>query len=246
VGGLGVAITVPATRRSLRRRWLIALALAMTAAGLLALAGWKANAHARASALQHDGVRTDATIVAVLATPVGRGRVPDGSVRIRFDAANQSLESSVYVGGAVVDYRPEQEVQVVYDPSDPRRVELLGVTTFGPGVPVVPPLAAGVLLAAMALVAGKHARQIGRVVRKEQWQPVKSQLVQVPQSFGFRQGSRTLLVLETPGGAVTVEPVGLSRVDPTFSPEAWVAGLDAAPMVLAAPGGSHLVPVRRR
>jgi hypothetical protein len=137
-------------------------------------------------------------------------------------------------------------VRVVYDASDPTRVELLGVGGSRGGVPVLVPLALGTMLAGMAFVAGRHARRIGRVVRNHPWRPVRSRLVYVPQTFGFRQYSRTLVVLETPGGAVTVEPVGLGRVDPTFEPEALLAGLGTATMVLAAPGGGHVVAVRSR
>jgi hypothetical protein len=239
------AINLPATRRSLRRRWLVVVALAVVAAALLALAGWKAHSDARSVALQRDGVQADATVQAVLARPTGRGQIPDGSVVVRFEA-DQPRESTIYVGGAVTDFQAGQPVTVVYDPSDPTRVELLGVKTSGPGVPVVPPLAGGLLLLAMALVAGRHAWRIGRVVRREAWQIVASRLVQVPQTFAFRQGSRTLVVLETAGGEVTVEPTGLSRVDPTFAPEACVAGLDARTTVLAARGGGHVIAVRRR
>ena len=73
-----------------------------------------------------------------------------------------------------------------------------------------------------------------------------SHLVQQVQSLGFRQGSRTLVVLTTTHGPVTVEPLGFGRVNPTFEPEAWVAGLDRRTMALARPGGGSVIAVRAR
>jgi hypothetical protein len=224
----------------------------MAAASLLSLTARRVHADNRASALQRRGVQADATVVAVDAQPVGRGQTLQGSVRLRFQAGGQTREATVYVGRAVGQYQPNQQVRVVYDPSDPMRVALLGKPGSARGVPPAALLGAAALLTAMALAAGRHVRQISHLVHHEPWQVVRSQLVQVPQSFGFRQGSRTLVVLDTPSGGLTVEPIGLSRVDARFAPQAWVVGLDAGTtvdtgtIVLAAPGGGHLVAVRRR
>jgi hypothetical protein len=165
-------------------------------------------------------------------------------VQVRFTVGNESHESLLYVGSAVGDYGPGQLVQLVYDPSDPTRVELVGVGDVHRGVPVLLPLVIGTALGVMALVAGRHASRIGHVVRNHPWRTVPTALVEVPQSFGFRRHARIVVVLELPGGPRTVEPIGLSRVDPTFSPEALLAGLGSARMVLAAPGGGHVVAAR--
>src|SRR6185312_16341599 len=165
---------------------------------------------------------------------VGRGNIPNGSVVVRFDVDGQSVEEPIYVGGKVTDFQRDQAVTVVYEDDEPSRAELLGIVTRGPGLPVVPALIGGVLLGGMALVAFRHALLIHRAIRHDPWQPVPSRLVQRAQSVGFRQGSRTLVVLSLPGGEVSVEPIGLGRVNPTFEPEAWVAGVDRRTMALAA------------
>jgi hypothetical protein len=151
---LGVAVTAPATRRSLQRRWLVVGALAVAGLALLLAAALRARSDVHAVALQHDGATAGATVVAVDAQPTGRGRSPDGSVVVRFDAAGQSRDASVYVGGAVARYQVGQQVTVVYDPADSTRVELQGITTAGRGIAIVPALVIGALLAAMAVVAG--------------------------------------------------------------------------------------------
>lgn len=250
--GPELAIIVPATRRSLRRRWLIALVPALAAAALLVLAASAYFEQRRSEELQRHGTQADATVVAVNSKPTGHGKVPNGSVVVRFDVGGQVLERSIGVGRNVVGYQTDQGVKIVYDPSHPTRVELLGRSTDTNAVPPLAALIGAAIFASMAVVAGRHARQISGVVRREPWQVVPTQLVQVPLSFGFRPGSRTLVVLDTPSGRLTVEPIALARVDAAFTPEAWIAGLriDTAVspgvMVLAAPGGGHLVPVRAR
>ena len=70
--------------------------------------------------------------------------------------------------------------------------------------------------------------------------------MQVPISRGFRQAARTLARLDLPSGPLLVEPTGLGRLDSTFAPEAWVAGLDGPTIVLAAPGADTVLAVRCR
>ena len=238
------AIDEGATRRSLRRRWAVVIGLAVVALGLAASAGARVRVDEGASVLQRDGRVADGTIVEVDAERVGRARVADGSVQVRFEADGQAHQSAVYVGTAVPAYHADQDVQVVYDPADLNRVELRGVTTAGRGLPATPALALGALFAAMAFVAGRHVVLIRHVLRREPWRTVASSLVQVPQSIGLRQGSRTRVVLETMAGPVTVEPVGLNRVDPGFAPEVRCAGTAGPHVVLAAPGGGHVVLAR--
>ncbi len=246
MAGLAVAMRTPATRRSLRRRWLIVAAVALAAAAVLVVAGMARRADTRAAALQHDGTRAPATVVSVDNTPFGRARLADGPVEVSFEAAGQSRQATVDVGGAVDAYTAGQAVDVVYDPADPGRVELVGVPPQRRGVPVAPPLILGVLLAAMAAVAGRHAAQIAHVLRHEGWLFVRSRLARDARTAGLRQRARTLVIVDTPGGPLTVEPLGLSRVDPGFAPEVWIAGLGARTLVLATPGGGHVVGVRRR
>ena len=237
---------MPATRRSMARRWGIVAVLALVAMGSFAAAAWVAAEDAQARRLQHEGERADGTVVVVDAQLVGRGNIPNGSVVVRFDVDGQSVEEPIYVGGKVTDFQRDQAVTVVYEDDEPSRAELLGIVTRGPGLPVVPALIGGVLLGGMALVAFRHALLIHRAIRHDPWQPVPSRLVQRAQSVGFRQGSRTLVVLSLPSGDLSVEPIGLGRVNPTFEPEAWVAGVDRRTMALAAPGGGSVIAVHRR
>lgn len=239
------AIGVPATRRSLRRRWLLVLAPVLIAGGLLGLCGWRVRADSRADAVRRHGVATDALVVAVDAQPVGRARTAAGSIRVRLLAAGASTEASIYVGPAVRQYQPGQHVRVVYDPSDPTRAEIAGSASSRRGVPAAVLVGAAALLLVMAMVAGRHARQIGQIVRHHPWVALSTRLVQVSQVIGFRPGSRTEAVLDAPTGALVVEPIGLNRLDATFAPTSWVAGPGNQRMVLAPPGGGHLVLVRR-
>jgi hypothetical protein len=241
-----LARALPATRRSMARRWAIVATLAIVGVAAFAAAAWVAREDAQARRLQHEGEQAPGTVVAVDAQLVGRGNIPNGSVVVRFDVDGQSEEQSIYVGGKVTDYQRDQAVTVVYDDDDPTRVELLGVVTRGPGLPVVPALIAGVLLSGMALVAGRHAWLIGRALRSGPWQPMPSRLEQQSQWLAFRQGTRTLVVLSRPEGELSVEPIGLGRVNPTFEPEAWIAGAGRRTMALAAPGGGSVVAVHSR
>jgi hypothetical protein len=238
------ARSVPATRRSLTRRWAIVALLVLVAVASFAAAAWVASEDAQARRLQHEGERADGVVVVVDARPVGRGNILNGSIIVRFDADGQTFEQPIYVGGKVTQYQHDQPVTVVYDDADPTHVELLGVVTRGPGLPVVPALLLGGLFLGMAIVAGRHAWQIRGAVRSGPWVRLPSHLVQQAQSVGYRQGSRTRVVLTTIDGPLTVDPIGLGRVNPTFEPEAWVVGLGRRTMALAAPGGGSVVAVR--
>lgn len=245
------AILAPATARSLRRRWSVVAAVAVLAAATLA-AGAAAFAASRADrSVGPRGVATGATVVEVVTRTVVGDRTPDGSIRVRFPLAGEPapadpVEALVDAGRAVSAYRVGDVVRIVYDPDDPGRAELEGVAVPDRGLPAAVPLALGAALAVMALVGGRRAWRIRRVVRREPWWPADSRLVELPLSSGLRAGSRTLVRLDVPSGPVLVEPAGLGRLAPTFSPEAWVAGLDGPTTVLAAPGGGHVLAVRRR
>ena len=102
------ALSVPATRRSLRRRWLVVAGLAVLAGALLITAANQQRAGPHRAALQRTGVTADGTVISVDARPVGRGRFPYGSLVVRFDAAGQLQEQPVAVGrrGGRVRGRP--------------------------------------------------------------------------------------------------------------------------------------------
>jgi hypothetical protein len=219
--------------------------------------------------LNQHGEQADAIVTEVDRRTVGRARTADGSVRVRFEPAAPSrsgappdgssgadageipakvvteVDAVVDVGAAVAERTVGETVRIVYDPSDPSRVALVGIDRPRRGLPAVVALGLGSVLGVMAALARRRAWRIGRVVRREPWWPLGSRLVQVPQSVGVRAGSRTLVVLDAPLGSLVVEPVGLGRLDPTFAPEAWAAGLDGPVTVLAAPAGGHVLEVRR-
>jgi hypothetical protein len=241
---LELALAAPATRHSLRRRRAFVAALALGAVVLLALAAVVARRDASVVALQQDGVPADGVVVRVVSQPSGRGQVPFGSVVVRYDVAGADVESTVWVGSGVSSYRVGQAVPVRYDRTDPTQAALQDVVPPPPGLPVVPPLVLGVLLAAMSVVAGRHLRQIVAILRVEPWVTVPARVVQVPQSYGFRHGSHAMLVLVAPDGEIGIEPIGLNRIGPDLEPEVWVAGLGSPRLVVAVPGGGHVLAAR--
>jgi hypothetical protein len=242
---LEVAKRIAATRRSLLRRRTIVFVLSLATVVMLVAAVQMAFAVTRAAELQTSGVPAGATVVAVNVRIVTRARFANGEVRVRYDIDGQTHEASVFMEDEIRAYHVDDPVHIVYDPADPSRVEIQGVPAPVRGVPVVVLVALGSVLAGMALISGRHWRLIARIVRDEPWLAVRSRLTQESWSIGLRQRAKTLVILETPNGEVTVEPVGLGRVDPTFTPQAWVAGLGARTMVLAVPGGGHVIAVRR-
>jgi hypothetical protein len=242
-----VALRVPATRRSVWRRTSIVVGLVIIAAVMVVWAAVQLRAELAANALQRDGDRSTGTIVGVDARRVGpRGQYVDGSVTVRYQAGGSAREAVVDVGADVTDQREGATVAIVVDPRDASRVALIDATPQYAGPPAVVLAGFGAISAVMAVLAARNLGRIRRAVGTEPWLFVRSGLRQVPVDEGSRWGSRTFVVLETPRGAVSVEPIGLNRVDPSFAPEAWVAGLDDATMALAPPGGGHVVAVRRR
>jgi hypothetical protein len=246
--GLAAAIHSPATRRSMRRRWLIVTVLALVAVAFFAAAAWGRHVDDQASARQRRGVPADATVVGLTVERWGMARYTYGSVEVEFDVDGQARQSSIYVEEAVSDYQEGQLVRIVYDADDPTHAQIEGMSTARGGVPITPPLAIGLILTVMALVAGRRTAAIGRVLRHEGWLFVRSRLVDDPSTDGYRGRARPFVVLDTPGGELMVEPVGLNRVDPSFAPELWTCGLGTRNriLVLAPPGGGHVVAVRRR
>jgi hypothetical protein len=238
------AIDVPASRRSLRHRWIGVLVIGTVALSLLVAAAATAIDKAEERELQANGTRAAATVTGIDAQPVGRSRSLDGSVKLSYVTDGQTVESAAYVGAAITDYHPGDVVEVMYERATPSHVEVVDARSSGRDLPALAFLVAGLLATAAALAAARLAHHIGRHLRAHDWHPVPTRLVQVPQSLGLRQGSKTFVVVELLEGPITVETVGLSRVDPAFAPEAWLAGRGAPTMLLAPPGGAHVVPVR--
>jgi len=242
-----VAIEVPATRRSVRRRTAIVVVLALATAVLVVGGIVQLRAALAADALQRDGIRSTGTVVALDTRRVGpRGQYVDGTVTVRYQVGTTWHEGVVDVGDDITDQHEGATVAIVVDHDDAGRVALVDPTPQVAGAPAVVLFGLALLIGAMAVVAGRNVSRLRRAVRTEPWLFVHAQLRQFPLSQISRFGSRTFVLLDTPRGEVSVEPVGLNRVDPSFVPDAWVAGLDQASMALAPPGGGHVVLVRRR
>jgi hypothetical protein len=238
-----VAFTHPSTRRSLRRRELLAALPALGAVLLLLVALWSARLQSRSTQLQRHGVQAPAIVTAVDARVVGRSRQPDGSVTVRFDADGDARSATIDVGVAVAGFQVGQQTTVVYDADDHSHVEVSGLGSADGGVPVWAPLAGAIVLGLMAGIAGRRAWRIGRVVRSAPWRPVPARLIEVPYTVGIRQRARLVLVLDAPSGPMMVAPSGLGRLDPSFVPETWLAGAGGKRQVIATPGGGHVLAV---
>jgi len=239
-----VAIATAATQRSLRRRELIAAVPVIGALLLLTLAALTARADSRSQRLQHDGSQAAATVTAVDARVVGRSREANGSVTVRFDVDGVPHAATIDVGGAVGGFEVGQRTSVVYDPDHPSHVEIVGLASSHGGIPLWAPLLGAAVLAAMAIVASRRAWHVRKVVRSAPWRPVPARLVEVPYSVGFRERARFVLSLDAPGGPTMVAPSGLGRVDPSFVPVTWLAGVGGRHQVIAAPGGGHVLAVQ--
>ncbi len=237
------AATLPATRRSLRHRWAAALALVVVTVILLCVSAVIARADAQRLALQQTGVRASGTVVALDVTPTGRTGFTDGSVQVQFPVTGQSAPTQtwIYVAGRVSSYQTGQSVEVVYDPSDPSRAQLAGVTTPPQGVPLGVPLILGGLLLVMTIVVTRHAARITRVLRRERWESVTCEVTALTAKGAM---ARVVADLQTSKGHKRVSAVGLSHLDESFTPVALVAGLDSSLMVLAQSDGSRVVGVR--
>jgi hypothetical protein len=238
-----VAFATAATRRSLRRRQLLAALPAVGALILLGLAVIVARDDSRSRRLQRDGAQAAATVTSIDARSVGRSREPDGSLTVQFDVDGEPHDAVIDVGAAVDEFQVGQATSVVYDADDPSHVEVVGLGSSSGGVPLWAPLVGIGVLGAMAIVAGRRAWRISTVVRSAPWRPVPARLVEVPYSVGFRERARFVLALDGPGGRLMVAPSGLGRLDPSFVPETWVAGIGAKRQVIAAPGGGHVLAV---
>ena len=83
-----------------------------------------------------------------------------------------------------------------------------------------------------------------RILASHPWTPVPARIEQVPAGGGRLPGMRIVVRLDTSAGPRTMETVGFNRVDPGSEPEAWMAGPSEGRVVLAVPGGGHLVYLR--
>ena len=236
-----VALSEPATRRNVRRRILFALAVTVVAIALLVVAAWLALADRSTNAVQQNGVKTEATVVAIVSAPSGRGQFAAGSATVQFPVDGQPRQASINTGTNISDVQQGQTLAIVYDKTDPSRAEIQGVRASSTGLPFVPVVFVGVLMVGMAVVATRHVLALRRLLGSQPWTPVACRIEQVPVGRG---GTRVVVKLDTADGIRIMETIGLNRVDPGIEPEAWVVGLPARRLAVALPGGGHIVYLR--
>lgn len=236
-----VALSEPATRRNVRRRAVLAVALAVVAIALMAVAASLALADRSANSVQQNGVKTEATVVAIVSAPSGRGQFAAGSATVQFSVDDQPQQASINMGTNISDVQQGQTLAIVFDQTDPSHAEIQGVRVSSTGLPFIPVAFVGVLMVGMAVVATRHVLALRRLLGSQPWTPVASRIEQVPVGRG---GTRVVVELDTPGGIRMMETIGLNRVDPGIEPEAWVVGLPARRLAVALPGGGHIVYLR--
>ena len=220
---------------------------ALLAVGLLVGAVMGLAAARADRALDEGGAPADATVTDVVSRIVARDRTPDGSIRVRFAPADgRPREVAVDVGRAVGGFHQGDAVAILYDPRDPDQVRLVGVDPHRRGIPTLLLAGLGSALGVLALLAGRRrlAHRPGRPPRAvvagrvapRPGPPAARLPAGVPDPGSPRRAQRPAA-----GRAGGPRP----PLDPTFAPEAWVAGLEGPTVVLAAPGGGHVLAVHR-
>jgi hypothetical protein len=237
---VGPASDLVATRRGLHRiaiRWAL---VAMAALVLLSLGTWRWLHRDKPV----EGPRTPAAVVDVVTHVVGWGRTHSGFVTVEFTIDGQSQRSRVKVGNIGNRFAEGDVIDVVYEPTNPDRVAIVGEATRSSGVPAASLLGLGALIALAAGVGVRKVRWIHRIIADYAWVPVTCALVEIPVALGLRERSHTLLRLWDESGTVVVERADHGLIPPSLVPIAWVAGLGRPRFVVSAPGGARLIPVK--
>ena len=237
---VGPASDVLATRRGLHRiagRWAI---VALAAFLLMSLGAWRWARHDEPVS----GPQTSATVVDVVTRVVGWGRTHSGFVTVEFSVDGQPHRSRVGVGDIGNRYAEGDVIDVMYEPTNPDRVAIAGEATRSSGIPAASLVGLGAVIALAATVGIRKVCWIHRIIADYAWVPVASALVEIPVALGLRERSHTLLRLWDASGTVVVERADHGLMPATLVPIAWVAGLGRPRFVVAAPGGTRLIPVK--
>jgi hypothetical protein len=238
----GVAFDLPATRRSIRRILLFGLCLLAAALVLLGLSVWVWVGDRANHELQRDGVRSAATVASRSIRYVGRDRQPVGSITVMLDKG--TARPTIPVGTQVLHFHTGQHVTVVHRAGG-SEYQVLGIVPDVSGVPLAVPLVLGVVLAGAAFLSSRHGRLARRVTKAHRWVAVPATVVEVPYSTVRRQRSQSVLAIRgLDDRSIIVEPVGLRRLNPTFQPVVWTAGVADRRFVVSPPGGGRVLCVQ--
>ncbi len=243
---VGPAIGVESTRRNLRRYLRVAGVFATLAAAFIVLGAALWVAHARSFDIQADGHRADGTVEKVTNHQIGNPKISTTILTVAYTANGTRLTERISLGGYVAGFHPGQTVTVLYDPSNASYAEIQGHRSHA-GVPSLLPAVLGLLVLSLSWPGIRRARYLHRVLTNDPWDAHRTELVEVPYGgpmVGLSGRVRLLLRIHGMTGTIVAAPVGLRRLNPTFTPVAWVAAFGDRQMVVAPPGGSPILCVR--
>jgi hypothetical protein len=244
---VGPAIEVEPTRRSLRRYLRIARLAALAATLLLICAAVLWIHHLTGFDLQTDGARTQGTVVSVSSHQVGNFKMQTTFLMLDYSTHGTTQHQRLSLGGHVDGFHSGQKVLVRYDPADATLAEVQGYPAHQ-GVPPGVPLVIGLIVLTFSWPGIRRARFLHRVLTNDPWDVHTSELIEVARAgaiAGMSGRARIVIRLEGMTGPLIAAPVGLRRLNPTFAPTVWVAAFGDHQMVVAPPGGSPIVCVRR-
>ncbi len=242
----GAAFDAPATRRNLRLRWILCAGAALLAVTLAAAALWLWDAHRNGVAAEAAGARATATITAVDVNNLGHARTGG---QITFDFVD--ADGVAHTGTATLDQRIEryavdQQIEVSYDHLRPAAVSVIGDGADPAPIPWLVALVPALVIAAIAVHAGRRLRRTAEVLRANPWVEVPSRLVQVPIAAGAAHALTMIELRGAPDDATVLATAVSFRARPMadLAGTTWVAGDDRR-FYLAAPGGAPIVRAKR-
>jgi hypothetical protein len=242
----GAALDAPATRRNLRLRWMLCAAAALLAIALAGFAAWLWTAHRDGVAAERAGARATATITAVQVQNLGSGRTGG---RITFDFVD--AEGVAHSGTSLLDQRVRRYtvgelVEVSYDHLRPTQVTVIGDGTDPAPLPWPVAAIPALVVAAIAVHAGRRLLHTAAVLRTNPWVVVPSRLLQVPIAAGSAHALTMIELHGAPDDATVLATAVSFRARPMSDlvGTTWVAGDDRR-FYLAAPGGSPIVRAKR-
>ena len=191
--------------------------------------------------LQRNGIHSRATVVQRSVRYVGRERQPVGSITVDVHGAGDGDRPNIPVGSKVLGFHVGDTVTVVHRQGGSRYL-VVGIVPDAHGIPLMVPLSFTVLLSVASYLASRHARLARRVTRSNRWVAVSARVVEVPYSAGLGQRSQYLLAIRgLDDRSIVVQPVGLRRLNPTFQPVVWTAGVADRRFVVSPPGGGRVL-----
>jgi hypothetical protein len=235
---------VPATRRSVRRFLTFGLVLLVGALLLFGLCVWLWIGDRANDELQRNGIHSRATVVERSVRYIGRERQPLGSITVDVHGAGDGARVTIPVGSKVLTFHAGDAVTVVHRPGG-SHYQVVGIVPDAHGIPLMVPLTFTVLLSVASYLASRHARLARRVTRSNRWVAVPARVLAVPYSAGMGQRSQFLLAIRgLDDRSILVQPVGLRRLNPTFQPVVWTAGVADRRFVVSPPGGGRVLCVQ--